>query len=191
MTTFEELVNRHADPKRHYHRIEHVAAVLRAIVELTSDLDPVLVAAAFFHDAIYEPTGADNELRSAELAISAMQRCACPTETIEAVADIVLATATHTLPADNADPQRCAIFLDADLSILGAFPRTYDHYTVAIRAEYTHLDDETFRSGRAAILRSFLDRDQLYFTEAGRCAWESSARRNITRELATLSLAAG
>ena len=187
MATFEELVTRHRDPKRHYHRAEHVAAVLRSIVELTGDMDPILVTVAFFHDAIYEPKRDDNEVRSAELAAETMTRSGCSAQQVEIVADIICATARHLIPDGIANPELCATFLDADLSILGAFPKSYDAYATAIRLEYQHLDDETFRSGRADVLQSFLDRDQLYFTEAGQAAWESSARHNIRRELAKLT----
>lgn len=187
MATFEELIARHRDPKRHYHRVEHVAAVLRSIVELTGDMHPILVSVAFFHDAIYDPEAADNEVRSAELAAETMTRTGCKPDQVQLVADIICATARHLVPEGIAEPELCATFLDADLSILGAFPKSYDAYAKAIRLEYEHLDAETFRTGRAGVLRSFLDRDQLYFTEAGRAAWEASARHNISRELATLT----
>lgn len=183
---YHDLLGRHTDPRRHYHRIEHVAAVLRSIVELTAELDPTLVLAAFFHDAIYDPTRRDNETKSAELATTVLTALNIDPDTRTVVVEIIEATATHQLPADPLSPERCAVFLDADLSILGAFPKTYEWYAEAIRAEYTHMSPEAFASGRADVLRSFLDRERLYFTDAGYAIWEQTARRNLTREIATL-----
>lgn len=183
---FDGLITRHDEPGRFYHRIEHVAAVLRALVELTNDLDPILVATAFFHDAIYDPERSDNEAMSAELAATVLPAVRVPDAAIAIITETINATSTHHVPANAIAPELCATFLDADLSILGAFPQRYAWYTEAIRAEYHHLDDDTFRTGRTAVLRSFLDRDQLYFTDAGRTAWEDSARRNLTREIASL-----
>ena len=183
---FDGLLTRHREHGRHYHRIEHVAAVLRSVVELTNDLDALLVVAAFFHDAIYDPLRSDNEAMSAELAATQLLSVRIPKGPIVVVTEIIEATASHQLPSDALAPELTAVFLDADLSILGAFPDRYAWYVEAIRSEYHHLDEATFCRGRSAVLRSFLDRDQLYFTAAGRTAWEANARRNLTRELALL-----
>jgi len=192
IAVFGELLERHSEPNRHYHGIDHVAAVLRAIVELTDDLDPELVLTAFFHDAIYDATRADNEERSAKLAVERLTRAALSQSTIAFVQATVRATAGHQLPAIDdlpggaQDLDRAAAFLDADLSILGAWDRTYAAYVDAIRKEYAHLSDAEFTAGRARVLQTFLDREQLFFTEAGRDAWEASARRNLASELKTL-----
>lgn len=186
---FGELLERHSEASRHYHGLEHLAAVLRAIVELTGDLDPELVLVTFFHDAVYDATRSDNEELSAQLATERLTRVGLPEPTIRFVEKTILATASHQLPspaelpAGEDDLSRAGVFLDADLSILGAWDRTYVGYVEAIRKEYAHLDDATFTTGRANVLRSFLDRGQLYFTDAGRRAWETGARRNLAREL--------
>jgi predicted metal-dependent HD superfamily phosphohydrolase len=46
--------------------------------------------------------------------------------------------------------------------------------------------EDAGRAGRAAELRSFLDRPALFHTPAGRDRWEAPARANLTRELAAL-----
>ena len=94
-----------------------------------------------------------------------------------------------TMAHDPADADE-AVLLDADLSILGAAPATYDRYVAAVREEYAHVDDAGWRAGRSGVLRGFLDRPQIYATasdagprrERGTCA-------NLERELATLSRA--
>jgi predicted metal-dependent HD superfamily phosphohydrolase len=79
-----------------------------------------------------------------------------------------------------------AVVADCDLSILGAAPDRYDRYAADVRAEYAHLDDDTWRTGRAAVLRGFLDRERLYLTDRAHRWWEEQARDNLARELENL-----
>ena len=66
------LVRRHRERHRRYHTLEHVLAVVRHVDELARS-EPVddlgaVVAAAWFHDAVYEPRSPANERASARLA---------------------------------------------------------------------------------------------------------------------------
>jgi predicted metal-dependent HD superfamily phosphohydrolase len=75
---------------------------------------------------------------------------------------------------------------DADLGILAA-PRTrYDEYVAAVRAEYRHLSDAVFRTGRADVLRELTAKPRLFHTAHGIAAWEDAARENVERELSAL-----
>jgi predicted metal-dependent HD superfamily phosphohydrolase len=74
---------------------------------------------------------------------------------------------------------------DADLAVLGAEPAVYQAYVVGVRAEYGHLDDATWRTGRSAVLGSFLERDVIYLTPAMR-PHEPRARANLAAERASL-----
>jgi predicted metal-dependent HD superfamily phosphohydrolase len=53
-----------------------------------------------------------------------------------------------------------------------------------VRAEYAHVTDDAWRTGRAAVLRSLLAKDPLYLLATH---WESAARRNLAAELAGLA----
>jgi len=97
----------------------------------------------------------------------------------------VMATATHSLPADG--PRETAAFLDADLAILAARPAVYDSYTENVRREYAHVADDDFCTGRKATLESFLERDRLFFTTAGQARFEATARANLRREIKSLT----
>src|SRR6188472_1312065 len=73
---FDSVVAFYGSPERHYHDVRHVGWVVRHVLAIAaahpaSDLDAV-VAAAFFHDAVYEPTRSDNEAASARLAQRAL-----------------------------------------------------------------------------------------------------------------------
>ena len=56
-----------------------------------------------------------------------------------------------------------------------------------MRAEYSHISDADFQSGRKAILEGFLERDRLFFTTAGQARFEVPARANLRREIDSLT----
>lgn len=177
-----DLAACHTEPHRHYHTMEHIEAVLRHLEDLNVST-PVARLAAFFHDAIYDPTRGDNETQSAELAAEVLHAVGRP-EGAE-VAAIIRATAGHQLPDDG--PRETAGFLDADLAILAARTDIYDTYAANVRAEYAHMSNADFFAGRQGVLEGFLDRDHLYFTTAGQARFESAARANLVRELKRLA----
>ena len=174
-----DLEARHREPQRHYHTVEHVEAVIDHLDRLDART-PVTLLAAFFHDAVYDPTRSDNEERSADLAAGSL----AGVDGVDDVVAIVQATSGHQLPPDA--PAGCAAFLDADLAILGSDQTTYDWYAEAITAEYSHVPGPEFRGRRAMVLTGFLERPRLYFTQAGHDRWEARARKNLAREIASL-----
>jgi predicted metal-dependent HD superfamily phosphohydrolase len=166
--------------------VRHVTWVVRHVHELAADGPPAdlgaVVAAAFYHDAVYDPTAADNEARSAALAERVLGELGWDTPRCQAVGELVRATASHE-PDGTLDR---AVLIDADLAVLGSDPAAYQAYVTGVRAEYGHLDDEAWRRGRAEVLHRLVDRRPLYVTEPGRRRWESRARANLAAELATL-----
>ncbi len=195
-----DLLAAYEDPHRHYHGVAHLRAVLTVADDLltadgllTADLDAptarrarsTVHLAAWFHDAVYDARAADNEERSARWAAAALPALGVPSEVVEEVVALVVATTTHDLDA-VADLAGGLAFLDADLAVLGAPPVHYDAYAAAIRQEYRHVPDEAFRTGRAGVLERFLGRSALYGSPTGRARYESAARRNLQRELDSL-----
>lgn len=174
-----DLTERHGEPHRHYHTADHVEAVIGHLHELGA-ASPVGLMAAFFHDAIYDPTQSDNEARSAELAGQALAayQVSVPVQAVQA---IIAATADHRIGPEA--PAETASFLDADMAILAAPASSYDHYVSAVRQEYSHLGDGDFRAGRRAFVAELLARDHIFVTAAGRDRYEEPARTNLTREL--------
>jgi len=184
----DDLYARHGEPQRHYHVARHIEALISHLGTLGA-LAPVTLMAAFFHDAIYDPTAADNEARSADLAEIELARFDIDPHVVASVAAMIRATAGHQLPGRAGDLTKW--FLDADLAILAASAEVYDRYANDIRAEYAHVDDHDFRQGRAGVLAGFLVRERLYFSEAGFALWEADARSNIEREIVALNAATG
>lgn len=175
-----ELESRYGERHRHYHTLTHIEHLL----EMLPHADETVVAAVWFHDAIYRAIydGDANEERSAALARTALTELGFDADAVAAVEKMILATKSHS---DDGLDEHGREFLDADLSILGSDPDRYRAYVSAVRKEYAHVPDALFRSGRNAILRAFLERPQIYFTDRFFEKFERAARENMEREIGT------
>ncbi|MEQ8300785.1 MAG: hypothetical protein RH945_09605 [Hyphomonas sp.] len=183
------LKARYGEPQRHYHTWDHIGALKRHYDDLSAHWHrpvPVLWA-LYWHDAIYDPTASDNEELSAQL-LEAEGSSVLAEDDLALAAQIIRATAKHEIPSglDPDDENDLALFLDIDLSILGAPAPVFDQYEADVRAEYAFVPDEAFRAGRLRILNSFADRETIYFTKAGQNRWDQQARANLGRSIARL-----
>jgi predicted metal-dependent HD superfamily phosphohydrolase len=179
----DALLIRYREPHRHYHTVTHIMWVIRHLRDLAPQPSAELVAAALYHDAVYDARATDNEELSARLAIGDLAEIGWTATTSHFVAEMIRATARHCADGASCDT---AMLLDADLAILGAGPAAYQAYVNGIRAEYLHVDDASWRVGRSAVLGNFLDRPRLFVTEHMFQTREHRARANIEAELATL-----
>src|SRR5512133_2804597 len=176
------LLARWSEPHRRYHDLRHLDEVLRHVDDLAvhaTEPDAVRLA-AWYHDAIYDPTGRDNEGRSAGLARSDLTKLKLDAALVDEVVRLVLLTATHD--AGDADSDG-AVLCDADLAVLASDPSRYSDYAAGVRTEYDHVDDAAYAKGRTQVMRALLDRPHLYATSTGRRDWEQTARRNVEMEL--------
>ncbi len=212
IATFHALNRAYRQPWRVYHDRRHIEACLTLCQELRSDLHhPAAVEfAIWLHDAVYVPQRADNEARSARWAEALLQRWQVRADWRSWVVSAILATQhrrepsgepeDHTgtsrrdfprnpnhsnNPSQNPDRDR-ALMLDIDLSILAASAPVFAQYEAAIRDEYGFVSDETFRVGRLAVLRSFLDRDRLFHSDIGLARFEARSRHNLAAAIARL-----
>jgi predicted metal-dependent HD superfamily phosphohydrolase len=185
----DKLLARHREKHRRYHTSTHVAWVIRHVDELAArepidHLDEV-VAAVFYHDAVYEPAFPANERASARLARRDLTAIGWAAGAVDRVASMIEATA-HGATDGAGVSGDTALLLDADLAILGADPAGYAAYATGVRAEYRHISDDDWRTGRAAVLGGFLERPWIYSTRTARDLWEMRARANLAAELAAL-----
>jgi predicted metal-dependent HD superfamily phosphohydrolase len=142
--------------------------------------------AAWFHDAVYDvraPAGASEEA-SARLAVDEVRAAGGSAALASEVARLVRLTAGHSVDAGD---RSGAVLVDADLWILSAPPVRYDRYVAAVRAEYAHVADDGWRTGRGRILDRFLaaaSAGELYAAgpEADRVERRTRAVANLTRE---------
>lgn len=174
---------------RHYHGLAHIEAML-ALADnyqaLLHDAEAV-EAAIWFHDAIYDSRAKDNEARSAALAEKELAG-RTNTKRIDRITAMIIATATHELPrlADEDALRDAALFLDMDLSILGAEPDAFDAYEGAVRREYSWVEEPMWRAGRSAVLKTFLARKHIFHTEEFQQRFEAPARHNMARSIEAL-----
>jgi predicted metal-dependent HD superfamily phosphohydrolase len=166
--------------RRGYHDLRHLAEVLERIAELGEADNTEVVLAAWYHDAVYDGVG-DDEERSAQLA--ARELAVVDVDGAE-VARLVRLTATHRpSPGDRNGEVLC----DADLAILAAPPARYREYVDGVRAEYAAVPEADFRRGRLAVLEDLAAKDTLFHTGHARREWEPAARANLAREIAQLA----
>ena len=135
----DELLALYREPHRHYHGVSHIADLLNRAERLRFDDREVVMAAIFYHDAIYNVAATDNEERSAVLALEALPALGCGGAFAKTVAAMIRATALHERTGD-ADTD---LFLDLDMAILADPLERYAVYRQAIMDEY-----RTVHSGR-------------------------------------------
>jgi len=184
----EEVVLAYGQPHRHYHTLDHIAALLALLDEHGRgllDRDAVMLA-ILFHDAVYDPARHDNEQASAAFAVERLAGLGFAHELTTKVSRYILAT-QHGQSAKVTDDADLALLLDLDLSILAAARAEYRAYTQAIRGEYASVPDELYRPGRRRVLEGFLAREQIYRTERLYALWEQPARVNLIGEIADLT----
>ncbi|MDJ0692056.1 MAG: hypothetical protein QNJ41_26625 [Xenococcaceae cyanobacterium MO_188.B32] len=179
---FVDLVNAYCHPERHYHNLEHIQYLLNLSEKVRdiSDNFAVLQFSAWFHDYVYDPQAKDNEVKSAVYAEKTLNNLNISPDIIQLVKQIILSTQKHEPLTDNIDN---LIFLDADLSILGASSDKYVKYAQAIRQEYSWLSDRDYQQGRKQILANFLARERIYYTDYFYQQLEVQARANLEAEI--------
>jgi predicted metal-dependent HD superfamily phosphohydrolase len=181
---FDSLIERYAEEHRAYHTLDHVHDCLAQfdLAHHLADYSLEVEAALWFHDVIYDTRTHDNEAQSARWASDVLQDAGIAKGTVERVADLILATRHDTAPSDD----NAAIVVDVDLSILGRSRDVFDQYERLIRQEYAWVPEEVFREKRASILRTFLARETIFFTDFFQTRYEEQAQRNLARSLGQL-----
>jgi predicted metal-dependent HD superfamily phosphohydrolase len=172
-----ELTRLYLRPDRHYHSLEHIAAMLHAGREFP--LDDVQTMAVWFHDAVYDARSATNEQDSAALASARLTAAGWAPADVDRVHRIVLDTKAHRPTVPGADA-----VLDLDLMSLAVPWPEFTRNTERIRREYAHVPDADFATGRRHFFTTMLARPHLYYTPFGQ-RLEPIARANLQRALAT------
>ncbi|MBV8500205.1 MAG: N-methyl-D-aspartate receptor NMDAR2C subunit [Paucibacter sp.] len=172
----------HATPDRKYHTLQHLQQCL-SVVETVSHLPdrPAEVEMArWFHDAIYEFKGANNEARSADWAHEELRRA----DVDPAVAARVRDLAPMTCHASNLHRTDEQLLVDIDLAILGAEPARFAECEQQIREELARVPSYGLRTKRKSVFKPFLDRETIYSTQVLHQKLEARARNNLASALA-------
>lgn len=177
---YNDLSTRMSEDGRHYHTMEHIDEML-TLADEAGLSSPVIDAAIWFHDAVYEAGSKHNEDLSAELAEQFMPRLNLSQIEQARVTAMIIASREHRSKNTEIQP-----FLDLDMAILGAKPERYKRYAADVRQEFAHVSDWNFALGRKHFLKGCLRRKQLYLTPWFRERFEAQARENIKAEIDAL-----
>lgn len=189
-----DLEKAYSKKSRHYHNLTHLKEMIESFEVYQNKLqnpDEVLFS-IFYHDFVYSASKKDNELKSAEFAVSIFtdvkpDRFLKPVGFAEfdrqLVFDAICATQQH---------QQNAIedinwLIDFDLKILSKDWDDYKIYFEQIRKEYRIYPDFLYKPGRAKALKHFLENEFIFQTDAFRSLYEEKARVNIEKEIKLLS----
>ena len=186
---WQDIAVRYNESQRAYHSLQHIQQLFTQFEQIKHHLnEPHIIALAlFYHDVIYAPTRADNELKSAEYAVEALRPYFSAAQ-CQYIYALIMMTANHKL-AECSNAQKnfdAAYLLDMDLSILGASWSEYEQYAQAVRQEYAHVSNIDYRVGRIAVLTELLAHPTLYLTDYYSTRLETQARQNIKREIKIL-----
>ena len=181
---FEKLIQAYSSRDRFYHNLTHIHSCF-SIFDQTKFLAAYpeeVELAIWFHDAVYDAGRDDNEQKSAEWAGKVISQSGLGSGVAKKVCGLILAT-RHRAEVWDTDAQ---LMVDVDLSILGADPENFWQYEENIRKEYARVPDGLFRSRRTEILRSFLNREYIYYHKQYRGMFEEKARFNLKQAVAKL-----
>ncbi len=171
----ERLIIAYSEPQRAYHTLQHLEECLLTLNEAKASgliAKPDLIEMAlWFHDAVYDPQGSENEALSAQMAVEALGE----SEMAREVARLILLTKAHQ-PGDGADD---AWIIDIDLAIFAQPMERVLEYERQIRQEYAWVPEEVYVEKRGEILMDFLKREKIYLTAWARERFEARARENV------------
>jgi len=181
---FTQLEAAYTEKTRYYHTGRHISQCLRQF-QKNQDLAVFpheIEFSIWFHDVIYDTHRADNEEKSAAIAVDYLKQHQLSADIVHRVEQMIIATKTH-----NPSTPDCALLIDVDLSILGTKPETFEYFDSQIRKEYEWVPDADFRQGRIAVLKSFLDRASIFHTEYFCHKYEKQAKQNLLRKINELT----
>lgn len=186
MSIYDRLYYEYSDWDRAYHNLSHIRSFLALsdVYALDIERKNLFDAAIWFHDAIYNTKKKDNELQSAQLARELLIPF-LEVDQVKFIQQLILSTEGHKPRLKHPDN---LLFLDFDLAILATDWDTYTKYSDAIEQEYKKwYSFFLYGAGRRKVLKHFLEREEIYFSEVFKTNYESIARTNLEKEIAILS----
>ncbi|OXE97418.1 putative metal-dependent HD superfamily phosphohydrolase [Flavobacterium araucananum] len=178
-----DLEKAYSNKSRHYHNLTHINDMISCFETYFDQLKSPneILYSIFYHDYIYKSSKKDNELKSAEYALSILP------ENIkldkQLVFDAICATQQHQYNIT----EDINWLIDFDLKILARDWKEYQVYYEQIRKEYHIYPDLLYKPGRAKALKHFLENEFIFQTEEFRGLYEVKARANIEKEILLLT----
>ncbi|KIC01346.1 hypothetical protein OA88_14685 [Flavobacterium sp. JRM] len=180
---WSDLEKTYSSKSRHYHNLSHIKDMIVSFETYRDKLrNPnEILFSIFYHDYVYKSSKKDNELKSAEYALSILPENISFDKQL--VFDAICATQQH----QHHIIEDINWLIDFDLKILARDWEDYQIYFEQIRKEYSIYPDFLYKPGRAKALKHFLENEFIYQTEEFRSLYEEKARINIEKEIALLS----
>ncbi|HEX4460042.1 MAG TPA: hypothetical protein VIA18_18820 [Polyangia bacterium] len=186
---WRELRQAHSAPGRYYHDTRHLDEVVGRFADIARTIGwqspREVLLALLFHDVVYVAARHDNEAVSTDVARTAIARwLAADGIDAERVVALILLTARHgTLTAADVD-RDAALFVDCDMSILGAAPARFDEYERDVAREYAVIPPDIYAAGRRHFLERVLKSDRIFLSDHVHAELDAAARANLRRALA-------
>lgn len=183
-TEFERLVAAHRERHRRFHTLEHLEACLaefetvRALAQRPAEAELAL----WFQDAVCVAGRTDNEAKSAAWARRVLRAAVVPDAVGARIESYILAT-RHDVPAPAGD---ASLVVDVDLAVLGKSGEPFETFERGVRAEHRWTPGFVYRRRRRQALKALLARPTIYSMPAFRERFETPARENLQRAIATL-----
>jgi predicted metal-dependent HD superfamily phosphohydrolase len=191
---WEALAGAYGAPNRAYHSWSHIADLLEKLDKFSrlAVRKDLVASACFWHDAVYaacdEAGGERSDAQNVRDSASLFKRYASmDAADAEAVLELIMATINPTTaeaarPHYEGFPGDLDLFLDLDLSSLGAPWPQFETNFQNIRFECAHLSERDFFAGRILTLEGFARLgDRLFRRRATREEWGAPAAANLAR----------
>jgi predicted metal-dependent HD superfamily phosphohydrolase len=182
-TLWVDLEKAYSGKSRNYHNLNHLKEMIELFDEYQNRLknpDEVLFS-IFYHDYIYKATRKDNELKSAEYALSILPNTVILDK--QFVFDSICATQAH----QQNEIEDINWLIDFDLKILSTNWEDYQTYCNQIRKEYKIYPNILYKPGRRKALEHFLEQEFIYKTATFRNLFDEDAKGNIKKEITLLA----
>ncbi|AYN04697.1 hypothetical protein [Flavobacterium sp. 140616W15] len=178
-----DLEKAYSNKSRHYHNLTHIKDMIFSFETYLDKLQKPneILFSIFYHDYIYNSRKKDNELKSAQYALSVLP------ENISFDRQLVFDTICATQQHQHNAIEDINWLIDFDLKILARDWEDYQVYFEQIRKEYRIYPDLLYKPGRAKALKHFLENESIFQTDEFRNLYEEKARMNIQKEIKLLS----
>ncbi|UWY27984.1 hypothetical protein N4T20_19965 [Flavobacterium sp. TR2] len=177
-----DLEKAYSKKSRHYHNLTHLEEMIESFETYRGKLQNPneILFSIFYHDFVYSASKKDNELKSAEYALSILPKNINLNKQL--VFDAICATQQH----QHNSIEDINWLIDFDLKILAKDWDDYKIYFEQIRKEYRIYPDFLYKPGRAKALKHFLENEFIFQTDEFRSLYEEKARQNIEKEISLL-----
>jgi predicted metal-dependent HD superfamily phosphohydrolase len=178
-----DLEKVYSKKSRHYHNLTHLEEMIESFETYSDRLQNPneILFSIFYHDFVYSSSKKDNELKSAEFALSILSENSNLNK--QFVFHAICATQLHS----HNSIEDINWLIDFDLKILAKDWDDYKIYFEQIRKEYRIYPDFLYKPGRAKALKHFLENEFVFQTNEFRGLYEEKARVNIEKEISLLA----